>query len=318
MRLIRLLAFAIAAAVSWPGSAFAACQVVASTPLGFTPSSSYGVRQGNVPQSSSSAGFGCNGSIISIVSSNSAVATVSSANGFALRGPTGDLIPFKASADPGGTYTFNNTPSIDYMSPALLSLLSILNGSTFSPKIYATLTGGANVAAGTYVDTLTVQWSWQVCHGVGAGGICILSESGTGTAQITLTLVVGKDCRISAPALAFGSAPLLGQFAVVNQAVAIDCTKDAVYTISFDNGLSGASRPWRTMSDGAGHGLQYNLYLPDGTTIWDQTNPQPGAQIGSGALVPAQMQNYRARINPAQPPPLAGHYTDTVSVVVSF
>lgn len=317
MRLITLVLLAIAG-VCFPASAFAACQVAGSTAFGFAPASSYDVRQGSVAQSSASAGLTCNGSIISVVSTNTAVAAVSSVNGFKLKGPGGESINYTASADPGGTVTFNATPSVDYMDPKLLSLLGILGSTTFMPRLYAVPRAGANVAAGTYTDTLTVQWTWRVCNGVGLGGVCILSDSGTGVATITLTLVVGKDCRISAPSIDFGRAPLVGQFQEINQAVAVDCTKNAVYGVAFTNGSSGAARPWRAMSDGAGHVLQYNLYLPDGTTVWDQTNVQPGALAGTGALVPTQMQRYRARINPAQTPPPAGHYTDTVSVVVSF
>jgi spore coat protein U-like protein len=317
MRLVRVILIVLAA-LGLSATAHAACQVSASTAFAFSPSSSYDVRQGSVSQSSSSAGFTCSGSLISVVATNSAVATVTSLNSFRLKGSSGDVIPYTASADANGTYAFNRTSSIEYMDSSLLSLLGILSAGTFAPKLYAMPTAGANVSAGTYTDTLTVQWSWQICHGIGIGGICVFSESGTGTALITVTLVVGKDCRISAPALSFGSAPLVSQFTEVNQAVAVDCTKDATYSVAFTSGSSGVSRPWRAMTDGAGHILQYNLYLPDGTTIWDQTNPQPGTSVGTGALVPAQMQSYRARINPAQATPPAGRYTDTVSVIVSF
>jgi spore coat protein U-like protein len=88
--------------------------------------------------------------------------------------------------------------------------------------------------------------------------------------------------------------------------------------VAFTNGNSGAARPWRAMSDGNGHTLQYNIYQTDGTTIWDQTNPVTSTQTGTGSLTPSQMQSYVAKVNPAQATPPAGTYTDNVSVVISF
>jgi len=53
-------------------------------------------------------------------------------------------------------------------------------------------------------------------------------------------------------------------------------------------------------------------------TIWDTTNPMTSAVKGTGSTTPAQMQTYVAKINPDQPTPPVGHYTDTVSVVIAF
>ena len=149
------------------------------------------------------------------------------------------------------------------------------------------------------------------------GGICIFQETGSETATVTVTLVVTQDCRIVAPPVAFGSAPLAGSFASVSQAVAVDCTKGTAYKVAFTTGSGGASRPWREMNDGAGRKLQYNLYRPDGTTIWDESNPLVASTAGTGATTPAQFYPYVARINPAQSVP-AGAYSDVVSVVVTF
>jgi spore coat protein U-like protein len=299
-------------------AAQAACSLATSTTTTFAAGSSYDVQAGTIPQVTAPTSLSCNGSLISLISSNSAKATATSTNNFKLKDADGDTINYRLSADSAGSYTFTQGGTIDYMNSSLLSLLGILNGSNFVPTMYAALTEKPNIPAGVYTDTVLISWNYTICHGIGALGVCVLSETGTGTTLMTIKLTVGSDCRINAQALSFGSAPLAAQFNSVTQAVAVDCTKNSAYTVAFTSGTSGASRPWRAMSDGAGHNLQYNIYRADGSTIWDLTNPIPSATKGAGGLTPSQMQVYVAKINPDQATPPAGHYTDTVSVVIGF
>lgn len=318
MPLIHRFFMACALAIGMPGLAQAACTVSSANPVTFAPASSYDVRERTVAKVTGSAGFACNGSLISVVSTNTAQARATSASGFTLRSAAGNAIAYRLSADSAGSYSFNGGQTIDYFDPSLLSLLGILNGGTMTSPVYAALTASPNVPAGTYTDTVTLQWSWQVCHGIGVGGVCILSESGTGTSTVTVTLVVGTDCRISAPNLSFGSAPLATGFAAVTQAVAVDCTLGAAYTVAFSSGNKGSARPWRAMTSAAGDTLQYNIYRSDGTTIWDETTPLTSAVAGTGATAPAQLHTYVARINPAQATTPAGAYSDSISVIVAF
>jgi len=297
----------------------ALCSLQPATTTTFTAASSYDVRTaGAIATVAAPTSLNCNGSLISIASTNTAKATALSTNNFKLKNAAGDAISYRLSADSAGSYTFTQGGTIDYFSGSLISLLGILNGANFVPTMYAATIDTPNVPAGTYTDTVRISWSWTICHGLGVGGICVLSESGSGTTDMTIKITVGNDCRISAPPLSFGTAPLASQFGSVTQAVAVDCTKDATYTVAFTSGNSGASRPWRAMSDGAGHNLQYNIYRTDGVTIWDTTNPMTSAVKGTGSTTPAQMQTYVAKINPDQPTPPVGHYTDTVSVVIAF
>ena len=297
----------------------AACTRTAATTTTFAPGSSYDIRAGSVATVAAPSSFSCSGTAIVILSSNNATATVNSTNNFTLKNAAGDAIAYRLSADSGGTKAFTQGGSINYFDPALLALLGILNGGSFTPTMYAAITNTPNISAGTYTDTITVNWNWNVCHLLNVAGLlCLIGESGTGTTVMTVTLTVNKDCRISAPNLSFNSAPLASQFANVTQSVAVDCTKDATYSVAFTNGNSGSARPWRAMSDGAGHSLQYNIYQADGVTIWDQTSALPGGLPGTGALIPAQMQVYVAKVNPAQATPPAGRYTDTVSVLITF
>jgi spore coat protein U-like protein len=318
--IVRLLV-ALLLAMLVPGAARAAICTVSSPAFTFQPSSSYDVQAQTIPAISGSGGLTCSAPTIGLLTSSYAQATMTSQNGFNLTtGPGGDSIPFRVSADQAGAFPFTSGVPIDYMSSSLLSLLGILNGNNFTPMMYARITAGPNVAAGTYTDTLTVNWSWKVCS-VQVAVVCVGYEQLTGTSLIVVTLKVSADCKITAPDVSLGNAPLASQFSMVTKAVLTDCSKGSSYQVSFTAGGNNGARPWRAMSDGSGHSLQYNIYLPDGVTIWDQTNPQANqanAGKGTGLVSPAQQQTFKIGVNPAQTTPPAGHYTDMVSVVLSF
>lgn len=314
--ILRMLLAAVAILAA--SEARAACAITPSHGVAFAPASSYDVRAGSVPTVGTSAGFSCNGSVITVFGGNRAQATVTSANGMRLRGPGGDLVPYRLSADPGGVHAFAQGSTINYFDPALLSLLGILSAGQFGPQLYAAPAAGANIAAGTYTDTIIVQWSWFVCHGVGVGGVCVVAETGTGVTTVGVTLTVSADCRISAPDISFGSAALASRFAPVAQAVAVDCTKGSAYAIAFTAGQAGSARPWRFMSDGRGNRLRYNLFRGGGSTIWDDLAGALPTGVGTGGASPSQLHNYVARIDPDQPTPPAGEYQDVISVVISF
>jgi len=320
MRVIRFFS-ALLLALGLAGAANATC-LVSSQSLTFASGSTYDVKSSSVANISGTGGLTCTGSVLNVLGTGYARATMTSLNGFVLKSASGGSIPFQVAADQNFTYPFTQGSTTDYYNTTLLSLLNILNPNSFTPPLYAKLTAAPNIPAGTYTDTLTVQWSWRVCNGVNVAGLlCVLYETGTATATINVTLVVSADCRISAPNVSFGTAPLASQFQAVNQAVLVDCSQGSTYKVSFSSGGNGSSRPWRTMSDGAGHTMQYNIYRTDGTTIWDETNPLQSTVnggVGSGSTTPNQMQSYVAKVNPSQTTPPAGTYTDTVNVIISF
>lgn len=320
MQLIRLSFCALAALLATllaPAAQAANCTVTATTAANLGSQTSYVVQGGTVPQVTAPAGLTCPAALLNLLGTDYARATASSAKGFTLMDASGNAIAYRLSADSAGTYTFTQGGTIDYKNSQLLTLLG-LGGSDFNTPLYAKLTGTTNLPAGTYTDTVTINWSWSICRGIGALGACVLPDIGTGTTIVTVTLVVTKDCRITAPNVSFGSAPLVAQFNAVTQSVSVACTKGAAYTVAFTSGSAGTARPWRAMSDGNGHTLQYNIYRADGTTIWDQTNPLSASLPGTGALTPDQAQVYVAKINPTQTTPPAGSYTDTISVVVTY
>lgn len=314
MPLIRFVLMFLLLAGGCSGTARAACEVSSAT-LSGGAASTYDVREARVPTFAGTAGFTCNGSVVSLVAGNSIRATALSANGFRLVSG-GRSIRYRLSADREGSFPLSDGTGVEYYDPALLRLLGILSSDRYTPPIYAALVEAPNLPPGTYGDTVTIAWSWQVCRGIGVGGLCVLMETGSGSSTVTITLTVTKDCRVTAPDLVFGAAPLASEFAPVRQSVAVDCSPGTSFAVAFTGGTSGASRPWRAMIGPRGARLEYNIFRPDGT-VWDEASPLAGG-TGTGNLVPGQLQSYLARINPAQADPLAGTYTDTVSVVVTF
>jgi len=295
--------------------ALAAC-VTASGALTFAPVSSYDVRGGTVAVVSGSAGLSCSGSVLTVLGGNSARATVTSLNQFRLV-QGADAIAYQLSADANASTPFTQGSTVNYMSGSLLTLLG--DGSSFTAPLFARLTAAPNVPAGTYLDTLTVQWDYSVCNGVNVLTlVCLGYDTGRVTVTIQVTLVVGNDCKITAPDLSFGSAALVSQFRPMTSAVQIDCTRNAAYRIGFTAGGAGTGAAWRRMTGGTGAVLQYQIYQADGVTVWTEANTLPGNAPGTGSLTPVQTYPYVARINPAQVTPPAGSYQDTVSVVVTF
>jgi spore coat protein U-like protein len=312
---LRLAALLICIA-SLGGRAYAGC-VPASTNVTFAPSSSYSVLDGSIAQVSGQAGLACTGALLSVLGGSYARATFNSANAFKLKNAGGDLIPYRLSVDSGGLMVIAQNGTVDYMNVTLLALLGIGSINGFNAPIFAKLTAAPNIPAGTYTDTISVAWDYHICNGAQVAVVCVAYENGQTNTAITVTLEVQNDCRISAPNVSFGSVALVSQFGAVNQAVLVNCTKNATYHVAFSKGLSNVSRPWRTMTSGA-NSLQYNIYRADGVTIWDETNPLTSSQQGTGSTTPSQVQNYVAKVNPSQVTPPPGSYSDTVSVVVTF
>ncbi|MCH2486408.1 MAG: spore coat U domain-containing protein [Erythrobacter sp.] len=318
MRLIRCILAALSLMFG-ASAVHAACTLSPNVAADLGSASSYTVRGGAVAQIASAPALSCSGAVIGVLTTNYARVSGTSGTGFKLRSSTGDdAIAYRLSADPGGAYPLNSGATIDYFDPNLISLLGFLGSSDFAARLHIGLLDMPNVAAGTYSDTVTLAWSWRICSGIGVGGICIGYYEGTGSVALRITLVVTNDCRIAAPPVLFEAAPLADRFRAVTQTAAVDCTKGARFAIAFSEGTGGSARPWRTMSDGLGHHLRYNIFRSDGATIWDTTNPLPDARPGTGGTIPSLLKTSVARIDPPPPTPPPGIYRDTIVMTVSF
>ncbi|WP_268602399.1 spore coat protein U domain-containing protein, partial [Escherichia coli] len=90
------------------------------------------------------------------------------------------------------------------------------------------------------------------------------------------------------------------------------CTKTEGYNTYFTNGNNPVTG-WRRMKSGTSNFMQYQIYLPNTTTVWDSTNKQSGAGTGLAQSIP-----YKAAVNAAQTEVAVGSYQDTLSFVVEY
>ncbi|MBI7313420.1 Csu type fimbrial protein [Pseudomonas aeruginosa] len=261
-------------------------------------------------------GFKCTGSLLSFFSTNTIDVTMtSSANPQGttprLRNAiTGTYLPYNICRDSNCNTTYNLGSRAQWTSRNFVGILGFFNSSNGALPLYFRLPTGTTLPAGTYTDTITLNWAWHLCS-AGALGICFYDD-GSAISTVNLTLMVLNDCFIdSAPDVSFGNAALVSAFTTVNQNIGVRCTLNATYTIGFDNG-NNFSGGWRRMLNGA-NAIQYNLYKPGDSTIWSLDNPQRRRGTGSAQTIP-----YRAIVNPAQRNVPAGIYRDTVRIILTY
>ena len=230
----------------------------------------------------------------------------------------GVSIPYEIFSNAGYSTSYSGGAIVVSLSGAtLLSLLNVGSSSTTLP-IYISVTPGPNVPAGTYTDTVSVTWTLQnICEGgVNIAGLCLGTlNNATVTRPMTISMTVTNDCTITAPAVSFGSAPLLSGFGTVSQNISLLCSKNMSYTVGMSaGGYSAGGR--RRMATG-GLRLEYDIFKAD-NSVWGSagTARANGPAVADG--VSQQVIPYTARIYQDQGAPAAGSYTDSVVVDVSF
>ena len=264
-------------------------------------------------QGQASAGMTCNLVEISLLSSSTITATVTSTtNSLNLLNTngSGDVIPYMLFADQNYAHAMPIGTTIDYGS---LNLLSIVIGvGTKTIPLYVKTAPGANISAGTYTDTISIGWTYNICT-ISALVTCINSLTGSGTSLVTINLIVAKSCIINtANSVDLGTNSFVSQFNPVTKTITLTCTKTEGYKTYFDNGTNYSS-PWRQLRGSSGNYLQYQIYVPNTTTIWDNNNKQTGAGTGFTSNI-----NFQVGLNSAQSEQVAGVYSDTVSFIVEY
>lgn len=264
-------------------------------------------------------GFSCSGAVLSVLGTTTITASIVSSAGESGGSPqmvdatTGSAIPYSICSDSqcSTPYTVGNT--ITWSTTSLLGLLGLFDAADGTLPFYFHTNAGINVPAGTYTDTLNINWTYTECQ-LGISLICV-NTSGSSSSTITLTMVVTNDCIIQeAPDINFGSAALPADFSSVSGALTVRCTKNAAYTVSL-TGSNPTVGNWRQMSsvvNGTTDYLQYQIAQSDGSVWTPEIN---NAETGTGA---SQSVNYTATINPQQVNEPAGTYSDTVTVTVSY
>ncbi|QXI40207.1 Csu type fimbrial protein [Pseudomonas xantholysinigenes] len=312
------------AALLLPGSAWALCSSVATTPAAFGTVNSTLVRTTVQTASTTNSGLQCTGSLLSLLTSNDHFyATITPASG-GLVGPTGDVINYTLYADNSVNYPITRGVAFDFARNGIIDLLGLLSGPT--PKavpIYLRTQIGSNVAAGLYQETLSVAWSWNYCSGIGIGAICLGRDIGNGSQSLTVSLTVSNDCQITTPNISFASAPVVAGFATVNQSVSLSCTKGSSYTVGLDDGQN-VSGGRRRMKSSANNYLAYDIFKSAGVVRWGslgaarRASSDADVNPGNGTGTGSQVFNYNAKVYTDQATPPAASYTDSVILDVQF
>lgn len=306
--------------------ALADCAITGSSTASFGNINSLDIASAAKTLAVNDSGLRCGApTLLGLLADDIAEATItSSGNSQLVNAASGDRIPYQVFADPTFTQQLTFGTKYDYYNSYILSLLGILtvgSGNNTFPMYFRTVPAGLNVSAGTYTDTLTVNWNWYVCV-VKLGSLCIGRSTGTSSVTITVNLTILNDCVIIAPTLNFGSAPLVSGFQPVGNTIDIRCTKNSAYNVGLSDG-SNASGGQRRMKSGSNF-LNYEIYK--GTSAGSRWG-SAGAERRSSATadtnpaayngITGQGFKYHAVI-PSQSTPPAGVYTDTIIVDVQF
>jgi spore coat protein U-like protein len=279
--------------------------------------SSFRVRSGPGVAGSGLLQLDCSAVVLTLLGPvPSITATITSpVTGLTLKNGT-DSIPYTLTNGTGTPYTTGQLV-INASGAAVLGLFS-----TSGTRVPVNITTGtsANVAAGTYTDTVTVRWTYlNICEGLlTVGGLCVggTSSQTNVTRTLTMTLNVTADCAITAPPVQFGSAPLLASFAAVNQNLGLLCTKGLAYTVGISPGNNALAGGRRQMASGTAR-LQYDIFQPGGV-VWGALGAARLAGAAPADGLNSQLLPYTARIYTDQPAPAAGSYTDSLTVDVGF
>ena len=100
---------------------------------------------------------------------------------------------------------------------------------------------------------------------------------------LTVNLTVSNDCTITAPNIAFGSAPVISAFTpVTGQTINLACTKGSAYTVGLSDGQNPVSVGGRRRMISGSNYLAYDIFKSAGTTRW-------------GSVGAARRASYRCR-----------------------
>lgn len=269
-----------------------------------------------------SSGLKCTGPLLNLGGTNTITATIGatlhpSANQPRLySAATGQYLPYNLCKDSGCSTVYIQGSSITWTSTTALDLLGLFTSPGGTLPIFIRPQMNSNLAAGTYTDTIPINWSWNICT-VAALGICV-PDTGTITSgsAISLSLVVTSFCYIdSAPNVGFGTAALpSGLTTVASNTISVRCTLNANYSVNLTSSVasSGQYRQMASTVNGTTSYIQYQLFKGD-STVWTAATNSSATGAGTSQSFP-----YTASVNLSQNNQPAGTYSDTVTVTVAY
>ena len=209
------------------------------------------------------------------------------------------------------------TNSSGNASTSLTAYGSIVAGQATAPP-------GTYTASNTYIRTLSHvrSGSGDVCTSIAPSAY---NSSYTGTNSGTQSATINATCNVSATPLAFGST---GSFILSNvdstATITARCTNATPYSIGLGNGNNALGSQRRMRLGATSNYVSYGLYTDSSrSTAWKTSSSTTSCTGGSNTCVLGtgtgsdQAVTVYGRI-PPQTAPLAGTYTDTVVVTVTY
>jgi len=141
-----------------------------------------------------------------------------------------------------------------------------------------------------------------------------MAATTTNTMPVSVNVI--NSCTVAATPMSFGSPTAIGGANVNSSStITLVCTNGALYDVALDNGLhvSGASQ--RNMHSAGGVAIPYNVYSDAArTAAWNSTSTQSGTMGLTGTTTLTAYGQIPASASPV----VAGSYTDTITVTVTF
>lgn len=257
-----------------------------------------------------SSNFACDG-FVNLLDFSRIDATLVASN-FQLSSNNGDAIPYVLFTDAAFSDPFLIGETVEFGSFNLVDLLGLFSNVDGSLPLYLQ-TLPANIAAGSYQDTVAIRWDWDYCSGVSVLFICLGRDSGSEIITLTLELTVANTCQLTSQDTTFGG---VSDLSITHQAplpVEALCTKSLSFNIYIDGGNNFSSGVRNMITANAM--IPYLVYAPDGVTNVGPSAVNTIDFIGSGNL---ETFRFIAETQTTTVLPAPGVYTDTVRVILNY
>lgn len=188
---------------------------------------------------------------------------------------------------------------------------TLLGGGSEMIPFFGRVFGGQSLTVpGTYQSQITLNIQYQTCV------LLLLCTNFTTQTAFLVTAQVQEQCILSATDMDFGSVGLLSSNIDTTGNLNVLCTPLTNFQISLDDGVNASAALDRKMQGSNGSLISYNLFLDSArTALWGSTlSVNTLADIGSGTT---DVFPIYGRV-PPQTTPMAGIYTDTIIVTLTY
>lgn len=305
-----------------------ACTVTPSVRVDFGNVTSEAMSTTEQTAVTNSPGLKCKGAVLALLyKSDINMQVYGASGGFTLTDSSGTYkIPYNLYYDANHTKPVVSGEWESLAKIGLLDLLGLFGGKNIDINLYGIVPfmPGHNLHAGVYREALSINWNWDICHGIGLLGLCILADhsKGSGSTILTVELTITEDCRIYADNIDFGTSPFSSTFDERTGTIRITCTGGVDhYSVGLSEGRNFArTRQMRSGTDT----LAYEIYKGEnGGEVWGNQGSARRESGESDTILGARsgqsrVFRYKAEIIPGQEEKPVGLYTDDVVIDITF